>query len=57
LSSLFSSGTFYSKKELISLRIDEQILNHAKSLAARQGVGYQSILRGWIEKSVSIYSL
>lgn len=41
------------KKQLISLRIDSAIVKKAKAYAARKRVGYQTILRLWLEKGVS----
>ena len=41
------------KKELVSLRIDSNILKLAKDRAAQKKVGYQSILRNWLEKSAA----
>lgn len=39
------------KKQLISLRIDSAIVKKAKTYAARKRVGYQTILRLWLEKA------
>ncbi len=38
------------EKRLISLRIDTRLIHKAKNLAASREVGYQSILRNWLEK-------
>lgn len=46
----FSKPLSAPSKELISLRIDSQILKRAKELALRKGMGYQTILRTWLEK-------
>ena len=40
-------------KQLISLRIDARLLEKAKQTAVRNHAGYQSILRGWLEKGAS----
>jgi len=39
-----------SERQLISLRIESRLLEQAKNQAARRQVGYQSILRKWLEK-------
>ncbi|MBI2340270.1 MAG: hypothetical protein HYU99_07900 [Deltaproteobacteria bacterium] len=40
-------------KRLVSLRIDAQLLGKAKRMAERKQAGYQSILRGWLEKGAA----
>ena len=41
-------------KELISIRIDSTLLERAKKMAHQIKVGYQSVLRGWLEKGASL---
>ena len=38
------------EKQLVSLRIDSDLLGREKRVASRCQVGYQSILRKWLEK-------
>ena len=40
-------------RQLVSLRIDEQLLKKAKRVAERKQAGYQSILRHWLEKGAA----
>lgn len=40
-------------KQLISLRVDSQLLARAKKVASRIQVGYQAVLRGWLERGAS----
>lgn len=37
-------------KKAISMRIDEQALTELKRLAARKGLGYQTLIRMWIKE-------
>lgn len=37
-------------KQLISLRVDSRVLQKAKKIAATKKVGYQTIIRLWLEK-------
>ena len=37
-------------KQLISLRIDSSLLKKAKASASKKRVGYQTILRLWLER-------
>ena len=46
----FRNPQMKSEKQLISLRIESRLLKQAKTLAVRRQVGYQSILRKWLEK-------
>lgn len=41
-------------KRLISIRVDVPIIERAKKEAGRRKVGYQSILRRWLEKASSV---
>lgn len=46
----FVSSEAKPQKQLISLRIDTSLLKKAKIHAAKKGVGYQIILRSWLER-------
>lgn len=37
-------------KKAISMRIDEKALSELKRLAARKGVGYQTLIRMWVKE-------
>lgn len=46
----FTNPRKKEKKELISLRVESGLLDQAKTVASRRGIGYQLVLRSWLEK-------
>lgn len=42
-----------AERQLISLRVDSRLLEKARMLASRWEVGYQSILRSWLERGAT----
>ncbi len=52
----FTSPQEKPKKQLISMRIDSSIVKKAKAYAAKKRVGYQTILRLWLEKASGLKS-
>lgn len=47
----FVSAQVKPRKQLISLRIDSEIVKKAKAYGVKKRVGYQTILRLWLEKA------
>jgi len=41
------------RKRLISLRLDEEQLSRLKALAAKKGIGYQTMIRIWIQERLN----
>ncbi len=41
------------RKKLISLRLDEEQLNRLKELSSKKGIGYQTMIRIWIQERLN----
>ena len=48
----FRDATTTSRKRLISIRVDEDLLNLTKELARQHGLPYQAVIRVWIEEGL-----
>ena len=39
-------------RQIVSLRLDRKVVNTIKTLAARKGIGYSSLVRMWLLENV-----
>ncbi len=42
------------RKRLISLRIDDQMINSLKKAAAKRGLGYLTLIRMWVAEKLAV---
>jgi predicted DNA binding CopG/RHH family protein len=48
----FVDATAKTRKRLISIRVDEELLDLTKELARQHGMPYQAVIRVWIEEGL-----